>query len=506
MIKHTFLDKANTIIKDSNLNTGLNPVVELNTGRVTSRILLHFNLDELLEGLKSGEYQIENLTHRLKMFNCGSINLPMFNDEVADNNFTKVRASSFDIIAFRLPYIWDKGRGFDYHADYFQQSFKKASKSGSTWFNCQTYTKWDEEGVYSHETLANDESLIIGVQHFDTGVEDINMDITDYVNSILTGEYPNYGIGLMFSPIFEKREGYEALSYIPQDADETNTIELNYLPYDKDEVYQYIYFEGLYYKWNKIGDDNSFISFFSPETNTFFNPYLETRNSDVVVDNRYNFHIGVNNRLYFFATDNGEYFNLDETPTCSIDGVTYPVKQSGKGIYYVELCIKKDAVEPNTILYDTWSNIVLNGEEMDDIEMEFVVLPMDKKITLGKHNISTTNIVPSTYGINDNEQINIGEVREIKVDFIEEFSNGKKQYPNKVEYRLYVKEGNREIDVYSWQPIELFGDQHIILIDTNNLIPNDYFIDINIYQGRSVKTYEKITKFTIVSNVTKYQK
>ena len=135
MIKHIFLDKCNTIIKDSDLNTGLNPVVELNTGKMTSRILLHFDLNELKDGVQAGEYQTENLTHTLKMFNCGSVNLPIFNDELQDGNFTKTRATSFDVIAFRLPYIWDKGRGYDYHGDFFQQSLKKTVKSGSTWFN-----------------------------------------------------------------------------------------------------------------------------------------------------------------------------------------------------------------------------------------------------------------------------------------------------------------------------------------------------------------------------------
>ena len=367
-------------------------------------------------------------------------------------------------------------------------------------------TKWDEEGVYSHETLANDESLIVGVQHFDTGTEDLNMDITNYVNQILNGEYENYGLGLMFSPVFEKGEGYEALLYIPTDADETNTIELDYLPYEKDEVYQYIYFEGLYYKWNKVGEGSSFISFFGPETNTFFNPYLETINNDDIVDNRFNFHLGLENKLYFFVNDNGDYFNLDETPVCSVDGIEYPVKQSSKGVYYAKISIKNGEIEPYTILYDTWSNIVLNGVKMDDIEMEFVVLPMENKIILGKHNNTNVNLIPSLYGINDNEQVKIGDVRELKVDFIEEYSNGKKYYPNNVNYRLYVKEGNREIDVYPYSPVEVFGDQHTILIDSNNLIPNDYYIDIQLQQGRQFKTYEKVIKFTIVSNVTKYQK
>ena len=57
MVKHTFLDKCCTILKDSDLNTGLNPVAELNYGKGVTRALIHFNIDELKEIEK--EYGIE---------------------------------------------------------------------------------------------------------------------------------------------------------------------------------------------------------------------------------------------------------------------------------------------------------------------------------------------------------------------------------------------------------------------------------------------------------------
>lgn len=502
MIKHTFLDKCNTIIKDSELNTGLNPVVELNAGGITSRILLHFNLDELKKSVESGDYSIKNLKHILKMFNCGSVNLPYFNDTVE----SKKRASSFDVVAFKIPYLWDKGRGFDYQVNYFKESNQVSSKSGSTWFKSQTHVKWDEEGVYSYDTLANDESLIVGVQHFDTGVEDLEMDITEYVNTILKGETPNYGLGLMFSPVFERGEGYEELPYLPNDSNEFNTVTMDYLPYEKQKDVKYIVFENTFYKWTVIREDSSFVSFFGPETNTFFNPYLETINSDIVLDDRNAFHIGMNNKLYFFAGSNGEYFNLDKIPTCTINDIEYPVKHAGKGIYYAEIKINKNEVEPDTILYDTWSNIVLNGEIMDDVELEFVALPIESKITLGKPSTINTNLIPSIYGIHENETVKIGEVREVKVDFIEEYSYGKKQIPSKSEYRLYVKEGNREINIFPYQPLERWGDSHMFLLNTNDLIPNEYYVDLKVVQGRNIKYHNEILKFTIVNNITNYKK
>ena len=64
MIKHTFVNKCNTIIKDSELNTGLNPVAELNIGGEVSRILLWFDVHDMRQSVLEGSTLTSNLTHR----------------------------------------------------------------------------------------------------------------------------------------------------------------------------------------------------------------------------------------------------------------------------------------------------------------------------------------------------------------------------------------------------------------------------------------------------------
>ena len=205
-------------------------------------------------------------------------------------------------------------------------------------------------------------------------------------------------------------------------------------------------------------------------------------------------------------SDNGEYVNLDEMPTCCINETHYNVKQAGKGIYYVELIFKKGEVEPNTILYDTWSNLVLNGLVIEDVEMEFVVLPMEKRVSLGRVDNEIISHTPQLSGINDCEKIKIGDIREINVDFIEDYTHGKTMIPSHSEYRIYVKENDREIDIYPYQPIERRYNQHAFIVDTNELIPNTYYIDIKTKHGRSVKIFDNVLEFTIVSNVTNFYK
>lgn len=447
MIIHTLLNKCNTIIKDSEINTGLNPIAELNIGSNITRILLDFNIKDLKEKVKNGEINTENLVHKLKMTNCGSINLPLIKDNFSNDCDIKKRAISFDIIAFKLPMEWDEGRGYDYHGDNIKETHKFISKDGSNWFQAKNNVKWEIEGIYSDD-------LIIGTQHFDYGVENLEINITDYINKVLNEEENFYGIGLKF-----------------------NIEECK---------------------------DNRFISFFTNHTNTFFHPYLETTDNNIILDNRYNFHLNVKNKLYLFVSDNGEYINLDKLPTCTIDDIEYDVKQGGKGVYYIELMLKKGDVEPETILYDKWSNLLLNGEEINDIEMEFVVLPFEDKINIGKINTKQNNIIPQLSGINDNEIIKIGDIREILVEFIEEYSYGSKSIPTSSEYRIYVKENDREIDVYPFQQLERRSQEHSFLINTNELIPNVYHVDIKVKQGRNVRIYDNLLKFKITNNVTNY--
>lgn len=513
MIKHTFLDKCNTILKDSDLNTGLNPVIEINAGSRTSRALIHFDLSVLEQMYRDNEINLNETRHILKMKNCGAVELPKLNDSIIYGCDTKERASSFDLIFFRLPYEWDNGRGYDYQHDFFVGSHRKDSTEGSSWYKYVNGLEWDEEGVYSNSTLARDyyenfssdnKGIVITRQHFDYGIEDMEVDLTEYVNNCLMGKEPNNGIGIAFSPRYEKGSSYMALTYVPEDANETNTLKLAEVPVKENKKYLYVECDGVYYKWFDIRKGDTFISFFGHHTNTFFNPYLETVYDDFIDDDRAKFYLGKTNRLYFFTGEAGEAFNLDYMPTCTVNGVEYDVKQAGKGVYYAEIRLDANEVEAESIQYDLWSNLSVNGEIMEDVELEFVVNDRKNILTLGKHRQKGNDIIPSIYGINDSEKLKIGEVREVYVDFIEEYSMGKKFLPAKAEYRIYVKENDREIDVFQYQPVECRYTDYMFVVDTNDLIPNEYHVDIRIKQDRNIKHYENVLTFIVSDNVTNY--
>lgn len=75
------------------------------------------------------------------------------------------------------------------------------------------------------------------------------------MNKFITGELPNYGIGIAYAPSFE----------------ETTT--------------KYSQYTG----------------FFTQHTHSFFEPYIETTYDDTLKDDRLNFYLDKDNRLYFIA-------------------------------------------------------------------------------------------------------------------------------------------------------------------------------------------------------------
>jgi hypothetical protein len=364
-------------------------------------------------------------------------------------------------LALSLPKEFDGGRGYNFTKEVFLEGNDSYSTKGSSWYQATNEQSWDEEGVYSHETIINEhrkflngeDSLVIGEQHFDFGDEMLNIDITNFFKSIIDGA-ENNGIMLCFTPTLEQKEV----------------------------------------------DKTQYVGFFTDHTNTFFHPYVEVVYDEVISDDRESFYIGKENRLYLYAFINGQLENLDKLPTCNVG----PVKQATKGVYYATISASEsDAYSPEMIYEDVWTDIVFNGAEQQEVVMEFVALPKQNYFQIGQGNISVPRIVPSIYGINDDEKIGIGEVREIIVDMRKKYTTDKRETTINAFYRLYVKDANREIDIFGgYQPIEKSFLNNYFTINTADLIPNKYYVDVKVLQGKETLFYKDALHFTVVSNVT----
>lgn len=536
MITKTYISKFSTIVSNSKTNTGINPISELVYGRnfIVSRALIYFDHRQVKKLMEDGIMpNMDKMKHTLYITNAGSTDFTQLHQcETSSINFsTKIRATSFDLIFFLIPKPWDRGKGFDYSKNYLNYDFysnkvidatRLHSEDGCNWFQRMNGLKWDNgeldvldeetkeritedyldevgvdtvdelteeqkeelkkrledarepkysDGIYSNEKLsheydkfsAGEPSIIIGRQHFDVGNENINLDITDTFNKFLTGELENYGLGIAYSPLLET----------------TNSEYENYI--------------GL----------------LTDKTNTFFEPFVETRYSDVVSDDRANFVLNKDNRLYLYCTIGDTLEDLDYNPTVNIKNNDEEVimegiesKKQSKGIYYIDLKLSKDDFEADTMLYDTWTNISYQGTILDDVELDFTLKSTPNFFNIGNSlEVSNVTFSPTVSGIKEKEQIKRGDVRKLIIAARPTYTTNTVQLVDNLDIRLYVKDGTREIDVIEWDGINKAFSENFYLIDTNILIPQRYYVDIRIRYGMNSIIHHDVLSFDIVDDL-----
>ena len=130
-ILRSYINKNNTILSNSEVNTARNPVMQLNFGAGDniipnysfSRYIFDLDLDLLKEQIQTGVISTgctTGMTHTLQMTNTATFEQDLLNTTMSTG---QVRATSFDLILFRIPKTsgdtgnpqeWDEGVGYDY--------------------------------------------------------------------------------------------------------------------------------------------------------------------------------------------------------------------------------------------------------------------------------------------------------------------------------------------------------------------------------------------------------
>ena len=342
----------------------------------------------------------------------------------------------------------------------------------SNWFETTTLSGWTTSGIYNNEntitgTGVNFSGLtIVDTQHFEFGDEDIEFDMTNEINSILSGGTTGVtGWGVSFYPDVENISGLT---------------------------------------------ENYSVGFFSPHTQTFYEPFLETSYDDLIEDDRNNFYAGVNNDLYLYVYENGNPINLDSVPTVDIldsngDGMVGFTGLSSclitKGVYKVTISGLTSSSIP-CIFSDVWKNISINGNSLSNVENEFALLE-----TAGNYQIGTKTNNPKIFGfsvngIKQNEKVLNTDIRKINLTVKQAYTSN--SVLNNVEcyYRIYVREGsNTEIQVQDWTRVNKTPDGYYFVFDTTDKIPNEYFVDIKVVSDKNVDTYKRELQFQIVNKL-----
>jgi hypothetical protein len=462
MVIHTYFDKNNTIVSNSNVNTGLNPITELFYGgelgnEQYSRFLFRFDETRLTSLYTGGTFtDLTKLKHTLRLTNTGCFDKDLLNGTMG----TKDRACSFDLILFKVNQPWDNGVGYDYGVCGVLIGDCAFSNGASNWISAQTGINWSGgSGVYS----GSPSGITVNTQHFDKGNENIEMDVTDYVNGVLTGD-TNYGLGIAYARAFEQMSSL-ALQYV---------------------------------------------GFFTNNTQTFYEPYIETIYSNHIEDDRNNFFLDKPNKLYLYVNVAGNPTNLDSNPSVNVydqDGGLFSAYSSTAithvtlGVYAIDILVPTTSDNDCTMYNDVWGDVMIAGVSRADISLNFVI-----KNSSGYYNIGDSDTLPkkvavSVSGLQNKEKIKRGDIRKVLVSARIPYTVEQTQVISGLKYRLYVAEGSSEYTVIDFQPVEMANNYYYFLIDTGSLIPNTYYLDVLVTSNLEVTTIKNVIQFDIVNQV-----
>jgi hypothetical protein len=461
MVIRTYFDRNNTIIYNNNTNTGKNPVTELYYGgagvnQSYTRFLFHFDETRLKQLYSGGTYtDLTKLKHTLRLTNTGSFDKSLVGQLMGE----KQRSSSFDLILFKLHQNWDEGIGYDYSVPVLLYGDSSFSVNPSNWVTSTLGVPWINGGGTQSGSTSG---VTIATQHFEDGNENLEIDITDLVNGYLTGD-TNYGLCLAYTKSLE----------------ELTTAN-----------YQYV-------------------GFFTRHTNSFYEPYVETTYSNHIKDDRNDFFLDKNNKLYLYVNLGGTPTNLDIKPTVVVynnDGNVFSsytqsdVTHVTKGVYSINIKVPTttdytDCIEFN----DVWSGITINGINRPNSELRFVLKDSSKYYNIGDSDELPKPFGITVSGIRRDEKIKRGDIRKVLVSARIPYTIEQKQSLDVLKYRLYVKEGKNEYTVIDFQDIEMTNNTNYFLIDTQSLIPNTYYLDIKVESNLEVNTVKEVISFDIVS-------
>jgi hypothetical protein len=494
-IHRSYFSKNNTLIYSSYVNTARNPVMQLNFGATENQIsqqgftrfIFDLDLTDLQTKISSGiiSTACTLMSHSLRMTNTSSFDTELINSTTSEG---RRRATSFDLILFRIPKTsgstgnpqsWDEGVGYDYFdfqstqnssqgslTSLFSPLDKSFSSRPSNWFQKTTVSGWSTNGIYLNTNSGPSTSIkysaltIVDTQHFELGNEDIEFNMTNEINSILTGGTTGVtGWGVAYVPEIENLTGLT-------------------------ETYS--------------------VGFFTKYTQTFYQPFLETSFDDLVQDNRNSFYSNSTNKLYLYSYIDGTLTNLDSNPLVNIYNNSDSLIKSNlqtcrisTGVYEVTITGITSTI-PCTYS-DIWVNLTYNGNSLPNIENTFNILPFKYGFNISPESQDPNLYGFDFYGIKQDEKILNTDVRRVGVIIKKAYSTSESLNNIKAYYRIYVREGQTEVQVQDWTEVNRSSNQYYFVFDTRDKIPNEYYVDMKVLTSGEINTYKRTLTFQIVN-------
>lgn len=160
--------------KKTGSNTGQSEIVELYVltssvgGRGKSRILFQFDINSLSASIVAGDIPSSSVEYRLRLKNS-------FHGQKSPSSFT--------VEAVPISKSWDEGNGLSMYDEELRDG------GYANWVNATSLVSWDLPGGDTNPGLSV-------TQSFDTGFEDLNIDISSIVNAWLDNDIQRHGLML----------------------------------------------------------------------------------------------------------------------------------------------------------------------------------------------------------------------------------------------------------------------------------------------------------------------
>ena len=84
----------------------------------------------------------------------------------------------------------------------------------------------------------------------------------------------------------------------------------------------------------------------------------------------------------------------------------------------------------------------------------------------------------------------------------QKYTTDKKVIDADIEYRIYVKDGDREFTIFDYDKLEQSKGNCFFVLHTNDLIPNRYFVDIKVRRGLQEKKFKDVLHFTVANELS----
>ena len=379
-IKKYFATADNTITNARGLDTstrgtgsnmGASDILEVFSiyGQMTtssaelSRALVNFPISSITNDRNLGNIPSSgNVNFFLRLYN-------------AEHGNTSPKNSQINILA--VSRSWSEGTGLD------MENYKDSGESN--WIKADSSTDWTSIGGDYHASPSY-------TQTFDTGAEDIRVDITNLVEEWIAGTKTNYGVGVKFAP------SYEAYLSNSSGADSGS------IPHNTSGATRSYYTKRL----------------FARNTQHFYKkPAIEAQWDSSIKDRRYSFYSSSSlapaadnlNQLYIYNRIRGQLRDIPAIGTGDIYVSIYKTGSDGPtgnplslyhggtnitgghvstGIYSASIAI--DTTE--NYLYDVWHNDAgtqyTTGSKFSVFDFE-----SDVQVGIGDYVSSVTNLKPT---------------------------------------------------------------------------------------------------------------